>query len=144
MSDAYRVITRSVDGGPTAVGSHGAFTVVIDRPVAAGGRGLGMNGGHLLYLSVAACISNDLYRDAAARGIVLTRVVVTVDGDFDGGRGSVSTPIDVDVELEGEATEAELNALLDEVDAIAEIPNSLRNATAVRLRERRIIALRQG
>jgi uncharacterized OsmC-like protein len=138
VSDAYRVITRSVDGGPTAVGSHGAFTVVIDRPVGAGGRGLGMNGGHLHYLSVAACISNDLYRDAATRGIALTRVVVTADGDFEGGRGSVSSTIEVDVELEGDATEAELAALLDEVDAIAEIPNSLRRGTEVRIRERRI------
>jgi uncharacterized OsmC-like protein len=137
MSDAYRVITRTVDGGPTAVGSHGSFTVVIDRPVAIGGRGLGMNGGHLLYLSVAACISNDLYRDAQTAGIALTRVVVTVDGDFE-GRASVSTPIDVDVELEGDATEAELNALLDEVDRVAEIPNSLRRSTDVRIRNRTI------
>lgn len=139
MSDAYRVITRSVDGGPTAVGSHGSFTVVIDRPVAIGGRGLGMNGGHLLYLSVAACISNDLYRDAQNAGITLTRVVVTVDGDFE-GRASVSTPIEVDVELEGDATETELNALLDEVDRVAEIPNSLRRGTDVRIRSRAIRA----
>lgn len=137
MSDAYRVQTRSVDGGPTAVGSHGAFTVVIDRQLAQGGRGLGMNGGHLLYLSIAACISNDLYRDAAARGITLRRVAVTVDGDFE-GRASVSTPIEVDVELEGDASEDELAALLDEVDAIAEISNSIRRGTDVRLRERRI------
>jgi uncharacterized OsmC-like protein len=137
MSDAYRVITRSVDGGPTAVGSAGPFTVVIDRPVAIGGRGLGMNGGHLLYLSVAACISNDLYRDAQTAGITLTRVVVTVDGDFE-GRASVSTRIEVDVELEGDATDAELNALLDEVDRVAEIPNSLRRGTDVRIRNRLI------
>lgn len=140
MSDAYRVITRTVDGGPTAVGSHGAFTVVIDRPVAIGGRGLGMNGGHLLYLSVAACISNDLYREAAAAGITLRRVVVTVDGDFE-GRASVSTPIEVDVELDGDASAEQLNALLDEVDRVAEIPNSLRRGTEVRLRERRIAGI---
>ncbi len=137
MSDAYRVQTRPVDGGPTAVGSPGPFTVVIDRQVAQGGRGLGMNGGHFFYLAVAACISNDLYRDAAARGITLTRVAVTVDGDFE-GRASVSSPIDVDVELEGDATEEELSALLDEVDQVAEIPNSIRRGTDVRLRDRRI------
>ena len=137
MSDAFRIELRSVDGGPTAVGSTatGSFTLIADRPVAAGGGGLGFNGGQLLYLAIAGCISNDLYREAATRGITLHRVRVTVDGDFP-ARGAPSTPIDVDVELEGDAAEADLASLLEEVDAIAEIPNSLRNATAVRLRER--------
>jgi uncharacterized OsmC-like protein len=133
MSDAYRVETRSVDGGPTALGSAGSFTLVVDRPIQGGGRGLGFNGGQLLYLAIAGCISNDLYREAAAQGIGLRRVVVTVDGDFP-ARGEPSTPIDYDVELEGDATREQLEALLAEVDRIAEIPNSLRQGTPVRLR----------
>ena len=137
MSDAYRAETRTVDGGPTALGSAGAFTLTVDRPGSAGGRGLGFNGGQLLYLAIAGCISNDLYREAATRGIALRRVRVTVDGDFP-GRGASSTPIDVDVEIDGDASETDLSALLEEVDAIAEIPNSLRNGTAVRLRQRRL------
>jgi uncharacterized OsmC-like protein len=137
MSDAYRAQTVTVDGGPTALGSAGAFTLVVDRPTTAGGGGLGFNGGQLLYLAIAGCISNDLYREAATRHIVLHRVRVTVDGDFP-ARGAPSTPIDVDVELDGDGSEADLAALLEEVDAIAEIPNSLRNATPVRLRERRL------
>ena len=139
MSDAYRIELRTVDGGPTALGSAraGAFTVVVDRPVAAGGRGLGFNGGHLFYLSIAACISNDLYRDAASRGIALRRVAVTVDGDFE-GRGSVSTPIDVDLEAAGDGPADDLQALLDEVDRIAEIPDTIRQGTEVRLRTRKV------
>ncbi len=136
MSDAYRVRLRTVDGGPTAVGSAGPFTLVADRP-REGGGGLGFNGGQLLYLSIAACYSNDLYREAAARGIRLTRVAVTVDGDFP-GRGAASTPIEVDVEFEGDASQAELEGLLAEVDEIAEIPRSLRGTTPVTLRARRI------
>src|SRR5689334_10387869 len=58
MSDAYRAQTVTVDGGPTALGSAGAFTLVIDRPTGAGGSGLGFNGGQLLYLAIAGCISN--------------------------------------------------------------------------------------
>ena len=54
MSEAYRVDVRSVDGGPTAVGSGGSVTVVIDRPTEAGGRGLGFNGGQLLNLGSPA------------------------------------------------------------------------------------------
>ena len=137
MSDAYRVELRTVDGGPTALGWAGPFTLVADRPAAAGGGGLGFNGGQLLYLAIAACYSNDLYREGATRGITLRRVAVSVDGDFP-GRGAASTPIAVDVELDGDAPEAELHALLDEVDSIAEVPRSLRGTTPVELLGRTI------
>jgi hypothetical protein len=50
----------------------------------------------LLYLSIAACWSNDLYREAATMGIELDGVEITVDGDFP-ARGSGSTPISVEV-----------------------------------------------
>jgi len=74
VSDAYRVQLRTVGNGPTALGSAGPFTLVADRPVAGGGGGLGFNGGQLLYLSVAACLSNDLYREAETLGIA--RVII--------------------------------------------------------------------
>ncbi|HEX5590264.1 MAG TPA: OsmC family protein [Candidatus Limnocylindrales bacterium] len=133
MSDAYRARTLTVDGGPTALGSAGQLTVVVDRPVAAGGRGLGFNGGQLLYLSIAACVSNDLYREAATMGITIRRVAVEVDGDFP-GRGAASTPVDVVVEIDAEADDAAVDALLAEVDRVAEIPNSLRGTTPVSIR----------
>lgn len=137
MSDAVRVELHTVGAGPTALGSAGPFTLVADRPKEAGGGGLGFNGGQLLYLSIAACISNDLYREAETRGITLTRVAVTVDGDFP-GRGSPSGPIAMDIEVDGDALAADLEALLDEVDRIAEIPNSIRNATPITIRTRRM------
>jgi putative redox protein len=137
MSDAYRVEMRTVGGGPTALGSAGPFTVVADRPVSGGGHGRGFNGGQLLYLAIAACISNDLYREATARGISLSDVALTVDGDFP-GRGQPSTPIEVTLEVTGEASEDELAALVDEVERVAEIPASLRGATLVRIVSRRL------
>ena len=133
----FEVETRSLPGRPTALGSAETFTLVVDRPADAGGGGLGFNGGQLLYLAVAGCVSNDLFREAAAKGITLRRVVVTVDCDFP-GRGEPSTSIDYDVEVEGDASDEVLAALLDEVDAIAEIPTSIRNGTPIRLRDRRI------
>ena len=140
MSDAYRVNLRTVDGGPTAVGSGGPFTLVVDRPAAAGGGGLGFNGGQLLYLSIAACISNDLYREAATEGIELTRIEVTVDGDFP-ARGAVSSPIAVDVEVAGRASRDRLEGLVEAVDRIAEIPASLRRGTSVELRHRSFVSV---
>ncbi len=128
----FEVELRNVDGTTTALGTAGPHSVVVDRPVAAGGGGRGFNGGQLLHLAVAGCISNDLFREAAGRGIELTRVVVRVDGGYD-GEPAVSSGIAYAVEIEGHATDLELRALVDHVDVIAEIPNSLRRGTEVRL-----------
>ncbi len=121
----------TVDGGSTALGDAGAFTLVVDRPAAAGGRGLGFNGGQLLNLAVAACMSNDLFREATREGLTIRRVRVTVASVYEGDP-AVSSPIEHDVELEGDAPEAVLRGLLADVDRIAE-SNSLRRGTEVRL-----------
>jgi uncharacterized OsmC-like protein len=133
MSEAYRVSMATVGDGPTALGTAGPFTLIADRPAAAGGRGLGFNGGQLLYLSIAACVSNDLYREARTMGLELRRVAIEVDGDFP-SRGSASTPIDVTVSIESDADAAAIDALLAEVDRVAEIPNSMRGTTPVVIR----------
>jgi uncharacterized OsmC-like protein len=133
----YEVETVSIDGGPAAVGSGGSFTLVVDRPAGHGGRGLGFSGGQLLNMAVAGCVSNDLFREADRRGLSLRRVRVSVTSDYIGSP-AVSTPIEFDVELDGDAAQADLDALLDYVDTIAEIPNSIRNGTPVRLRARRV------
>jgi organic hydroperoxide reductase OsmC/OhrA len=72
----FEVETRSLDDQATAVSAAGPDTVIIDRPVSAGGGGLGLNGGELLYLAVAGCVSNDLFREAQAADIALRRVQV--------------------------------------------------------------------
>ncbi|WNM39694.1 OsmC family protein [Micromonospora halotolerans] len=129
----FEVRTRSLPGRPAAIGAAGPFTLVVDRPADGGGDGLGFNGGQLLYLAVAGCVSNDLFREARAAGITLHRVEVTVHGDFTGDP-AVSTEVGYDVRVEGDAAEARLRDLVARVDAIAEIPNSLRRGTPVRLR----------
>ncbi|HSB39791.1 MAG TPA: OsmC family protein [Gaiellaceae bacterium] len=128
----FEVETRSLPGVPTAVGSAQGFTLVVDRPADAGGGGLGFNGGELLYLAIAGCVSNDLFREARAGGIELRSVRVRVRGDFSGDP-PVSEPVEYEVELEGDAPPERLDELVERVDRIAEIPNSLRNGTPVRL-----------
>lgn len=135
MSDAYRVQLRTVGDGPTALGHGGPFTLTVDRPVVAGGGGLGFNGGQLLYLSIAACWSNDLYREAATKGIELDGVEITVDGDFP-SRGAGSTPITVDVVVRSEASEERVRELIAEVERVAEIPRSIREAAPIGVRSR--------
>ena len=126
---SFEVEVRAADD--TALGTAGPNTVAI------GSGAHGLNGGQLLHLAVAGCVSNDLYREAALRGIELTRVVVRVTGGF-AGEPAVSDGITYDVEVDGNASEHDLRALADHVDAIAEIPNSLRNGTAVRLGTARV------
>lgn len=126
------VETRNVDGQVTSLGSAGPFSLVVDRPTEGGGGELGFNGGQLLYLAVAGCISNDLFRDARAAGIELSNVRVRVSGDFV-DEPAVSDEIRYEVEVAGNAPEDRLRALVDQVDEIAEIPNSLRHGTNVRL-----------
>ena len=75
---------------------------------------------------------NDLFREARAAGIGLDRVRVLVRGDFSGDP-AVSSEVEYDVDLEGNAPRDQLEALIERVDEIAEIPNSLRRGTAVRL-----------
>jgi uncharacterized OsmC-like protein len=139
MFEGYRVEVRSVDGGPTALGWGKGASVVVDRPLSAGGRGFGFNGGQLLYMSIAACWCNDLYREAATLGIELSRVAVRVDGDFP-ARGSASSPIEVHVEVEGVAPEERLAELVRIVEDVAEIPCSIRQGTPVTVVEQRVVS----
>lgn len=128
----FEVEVRNVAGEPAAIGNAGPHTLVVDRPRDGGGRGIGFNGGELLYLAIAGCVSNDLFREARVAGIAIDRVRVAVRGDFTGDP-AVSTEVEYDVEVEGDASEERLRELVGRVDEIAEIPNSLRRGTEVRL-----------
>jgi putative redox protein len=136
---SFEVEFRNVAGEAAAIGSAGPYTLVVDRPADGGGRGLGFNGGQLLYLAIGGCISNDLFREAAARGIGLTTVRVVVRGDFS-GEPAVSEDVSYHVEVAGDAPRQQLEELVSHVDAIAEIPNSVRQGTPVKLSTVRILA----
>jgi putative redox protein len=129
----FEVEVRNVAGEPAAVGNAGPHTLVVDRPAHGGGRGLGFNGGELLYLAIAGCVSNDLFREARVENIELERVRIVVHGDFRGDP-PVSSDVVYDVEVTGDAPRERLEQLVARVDDIAEIPNSLRQGTLVRLR----------
>ena len=88
-------------------------------------------GAHLLHLATAGCVLNDLYREAEQAGIELSGVRVTAAGDFDTATWE-STGITYRVDLDADATGADLAALLDRVDAVAEIPRAIRAGATVR------------
>ena len=55
-------------------------------PTKADGFGSNANGGELLFLALATCYCNDIYREARKRGIDVESVKVEVSGEF-GGEG---------------------------------------------------------
>jgi organic hydroperoxide reductase OsmC/OhrA len=90
------------------------------------------NGGELLFLALATCYCNDLYREAAARGIRIEAVEVEVSGNF-GGPGEPATAITYRAKVKSDASEAEISQLLVDTDRVAEIQNTVRNGCTVTL-----------
>ena len=103
----FEVRTDSLTGTATAVGWARGHTVVIDRPSDGGGQDLGFNGGELLHLAIAGCVSNDLFREARILGLRLTRVAITARGEFSGSP-QTSAGIAYSVEVWGDAPAAAL------------------------------------
>lgn len=62
-----------------------------------------------------------------------------VRGDFR-GEPAVSEDISYEVEVAGDASPEQLEQLVSHVDAIAEIPNSVRRGTQVKLSGERVAA----
>jgi uncharacterized OsmC-like protein len=126
------VHVRTLHNAPTAVGWAGHRTLTIDRPEAVGGMGLGYSGGELLLLAIGACYCNDLYREAAKRGITVRSVHVDVACDW-GGEPVIAENVTLAARVEAEASEEALRDLVTQTDRVAEIPNSLRLGAAVTL-----------
>jgi OsmC-like protein len=87
-------------------------------------------GAHLLHAAVAGCVLNDLFREAAGVGFALDGVRVSASGGFTDRWES--TGIDYQVEVDSPASSADLDSLLQRVDALAEIPRAIRAGVAVR------------
>src|SRR5512142_943026 len=125
---------RTVHNACIAVGWAGQRTLTVDRPEQAGGMELGFSGGELLLLAIGGCYCNDLFREAAKLGMVIKSVQVDVQADW--GSNPVRTQqVTYSTRIEAEASEAEILALIEQTDRVAEIPTSLRLGTPVTLAE---------
>lgn len=76
--------------------------------------------------------NNDIYREAAKRNIIVERVEVTVEGDF-GAAGEPAQNVTYRAKVAAQASENIIRELLIHTDQVAEIQNSLRQATPVTL-----------
>jgi uncharacterized OsmC-like protein len=98
-------------------------------PKAAGG-GSAVNGGEFLMLALATCYCNDLYREAAARGLVLAGVEVEASAEF-AGIGLAASDIRYRARVDSPEPAERIAALLRETDAVAEIHHTVRAGAAV-------------
>ena len=113
--------------------------MTIDRAKDSGGLGLGFNGGELLLLAIGGCYSNDIFREAAKRGLPIDHVQVEVGADW-GGDPVRAQNVGFSVVVEGDATEQEILELIRHTDRVAEIPNSLRLGAEVNLTGAKAVA----
>ena len=98
------------------------------------GYGSSANGGELLFLALATCYCNDIYREAAKRNIKVERIEVEVDGDF-GAEGEPAKNVTYRAKVFAQASEDETREMMKFTDTVAEIQNTLRNETPVILTE---------
>jgi uncharacterized OsmC-like protein len=103
-------------------------TIVI--PPKPTGYGSSANGGELLFLALASCYCNDIYREAAKRNIKVERVDVEVNGDF-GSDGEHAKNVTYRAKVFAQANEEEIRDLMRFTDTVAEIQNTMRIETPV-------------
>ena len=94
--------------------------------------GSSVTGGELLFLALATCYCNDIYREAAAKNIEVESVEVEVEGDFEAA-GMPATNIVYRARVNANASEEQIRELMLHTDSVAEIQNTLRVGTPVRL-----------
>lgn len=86
-------------------------------------------GAHLLHAAIAACVLNDLYREAEKVGLPLDGVRVEAQGGFRDDWSSLG--VSYRVEIDSGADASAIEQLIETVDQVAEIPKALRAGVRV-------------
>ena len=94
--------------------------------------GSSVSGGELLFLALATCYCNDIYREAAELDIEVESVEVEVTGDFE-AEGKPASNIVYRAEIKANASNDEIRELMRHTDVVAEIQNTVRAGIPVKL-----------
>ena len=97
------------------------------------GFGLSVNGGEMLFLALATCYCNDIYREANKKNITIQEVQIDVSGEFQSDPGSTAKNVIFNVTVKGDATQERLIELMKFTDTVSEIQNTLRSGIYVKL-----------
>lgn len=127
-------ISASVTNSP---GSHqvSVRTGTATHALAIAGRpggGSATNGGELLMLALATCYCNDLYREASRLGIQIDEVTIEATADFN-GIGLAAANVRYRARVRSAASDAAIQDLLNQTDAVAEVHNTVRAGVPVQL-----------
>lgn len=112
----------------------------ITIPPKASGLGSSVNGGEALFLALATCYCNDVYREAAAQGIEVSAVDVEVEGEF-GAPGEPARQVRYRARVEARASQEAILDLMRHTDTVAEIQNTLRAPTPIDLIDLQAVSL---
>lgn len=112
----------------------------ITIPPKPSGFGSSANGGELLFLALATCYCNDIYREAEKRGINVRAVEVEVQGDFE-EVGEPARNVTYNAKVSVQASEADIRELMRHTDQVAEIQNSLLVETPVTLNAFEVVSV---
>lgn len=132
MKIAARV-SNTVSGHTLEVETDGRMQSIAIDPKTVG-RGSSVNGGELLFAALATCFCNDLYREAAKRGLEVHDVTVEVTGTF-GNPGEPANNITYRVRVDADAPQGTIDDLIRTTDTLTEIQNTFRAGCAVRLEQ---------
>lgn len=84
-------------------------THTIAVPPKPSGFGTSANGEELLFLALASCYCNDIYREAAKQGKKVERVEVEVSGNF-GAEGESAKNVTYCAKVHAQGSEADIRA----------------------------------
>ncbi len=134
-------VTNQPGSHQVEVKTNGAVHL-LEIAAKAGSPGSSVNGGELLFLALATCYCNDLYREAGKRGIAVSQVEVEVEGEF-GGEGEPGRNIRYKARVAANASADEIRDLMRSTDSVAEIQNTLRGGAPVHLSDVEAVSLNQ-
>lgn len=134
------VHVRSAHEGTFSVGWTGHHSLVIDRSPADGGQGMGFSGGQLLLLAIGGCYANDIFREADKREIEILGIRVVVECDWEGDPPCAQR-VRFSTRVEANADEEEIMDLIQHVDEIAEVHNTLRHGVDIELAEAEAVSV---
>ena len=114
-----------------SVATAGAIKT-LNVPTKTGGPGSSVNGGEFLMLALATCFCNDLYREADRRALPVESVEVEASADFE-GVGLAASNVRYRARVSSPAPREQVERLLHETNAVAEVHNTVRAAIPVEL-----------
>ena len=128
----YSASMQSIDGRLDVLMKKGDKENTIEIAPQHKGFGSSISGGEILFLAIATCYCNDIYREGMKLGIKVDSVEVDVDGDYMAA-GEPATNVTCRIKVIAQASEDGIRKLIEHTDSIAEIPMSLRRGTPISL-----------